>query len=65
MEWQPIETAPKDGTQILVTRWSKSLNQWDTGVVIWLSGTWKVKPTRDLRLSLLGTHWLPLPEPPK
>lgn len=63
--WLPIETAPKDGTKILVTRFNESFGCWDTGVVKWVEGTWAVVPTRDFRLSLLGSHWTPLPAPPK
>ena len=64
-EWQKIETAPKDGTYILTIRYNNAFEVWDVGVVKWVEGTWKVMPTRDMRLSLLGTHWMPLPEPPK
>lgn len=61
-EWQPIETAPKDGRdvlivsdayrdRVLVARWYKyngkeGFRDWDA----------------DLHLP---THWMPLPEPPK
>lgn len=58
MEWQPIETAPKDGRNILghdkysnVTeciRWVK--NKWVT--------TWDHEEFDD------PTHWMPLPPPP-
>jgi hypothetical protein len=64
-QWQPIETAPKDGTEIVAGRFNHHFNKWESGVVTWTDETWKVVPTRDYRLSFLGTHWMPLPSPPQ
>lgn len=67
-EWQPIETAPKDGSRIL--GWAKSKNGSDDLrlVIFWdqtspegarwivaFNAFWHFEPT----------HWMPLPEPPE
>jgi hypothetical protein len=61
MDWQPIETAPKDGTNILLG--------WPTMV---LSGYWADWRSRKSWVTSRGeysdkyapTHWMPLPDPP-
>ena len=62
-EWREIKSAPKDGTEILTFRYRRFFSKWDYGVVKWTGTTWMVKPTKDGRLSLLGTHWKPLSPP--
>lgn len=79
-EWKPIETAPKDGTFILVTgprymdehlppvaitRWVVSSDEW------WeqISATRKELRREDTSswdsaCGLYPTHWQPLPPPP-
>jgi hypothetical protein len=56
--WQPIETAPKDGTEILVLEREKK----DISYVAYYSKFegWTV-PYDEVD----PTHWMPLPEPPK
>lgn len=64
MEWQPMETAPKDGTAVL-----GKLTRSDIPMPVryrecrWGGGTWIV--TWDhypLSQSDGPTHWMPLPE---
>lgn len=66
-EWQPIETAPKDGTAILVwfepevwdvVFWSSQRQQWCQGTGGWGSDRWSDADAE-------GAHWMPLPDPPQ
>lgn len=64
-EWQPISTAPKDGTGILA--W---IPDWTTTMVVfWKESRWWMPVGYDGLMSMRGdppiTHWMPLPEPPK
>jgi hypothetical protein len=63
-QWQPIETAPKDGTEVLVTyskqgfvmqlvRFNRTFNYWES------------KGEVELGLENNATHWMPLPTPPE
>ena len=57
-EWQPIETAPKDGTDVLV---------WCGGAMFIACmevGRWFFDRT-DYSVKPLPTHWMPLPPAPK
>lgn len=66
-DWQPIETAPKDGTEILVTGWD------DNGIntTRYYAACQYIKSCEgfvNLRDSLcygVLTHWMPLPESPE
>lgn len=56
VQWQPIDTAPTDGTNVLVLLKSGSVMQaefWDFWMPVYFSAT-KIEPT----------HWMPLPPPP-
>jgi len=69
-DWQPIETAPKDGRELLVGRFAFGRN-WQC-VSSWRGpsrgehdypygdNAWRDSNGRHLA----GTHWMPLPEPP-
>lgn len=66
MEWQPIETAPKDGTEIIVYTATKRIT------TAWFCEETKLWPhdevySEDGEPCNVGwpTHWMPLPEPPK
>jgi hypothetical protein len=73
-EWQPIETAPKDGTEILA--WEDEYipyvcTYWRGGVTSLghnLMESWQlvnifgsIENNRDIE----PTHWMELPKPPK
>lgn len=57
MNWLPIESAPKDGTSILV---------WDGSATIahWLGDEWVNECSDEYLMVSPVTHWMPLPEPP-
>lgn len=62
MEWQPIETAPKDGTEILGFR--ESFVWCDKYAAIrFISDTNEWRHV-DRAVFLNPTHWMPLPAPP-
>jgi hypothetical protein len=65
MNWQPIETAPKDGTFILGyyadRPWLWDIVQWDAG---YLGGAWWGGGHENDGPLFPPTHWMPLPDPP-
>ncbi len=66
-QWQPIESAPKDGTAVLAT--SAHMTGSNGEPVAWAAvfdqernrwvATWDGEPLND------ATHWQPLPAPPE
>lgn len=64
-KWRPIETAPKDGREILTYGRDEEGEEY-----FWVSGWWPF-PTHEeghwtcWHISDWATHWMPLPEPPK
>lgn len=72
-DWQPIETAPRDGTHILVIN-AAFLHEGEMCVAFW--HTLRGEKQEDGRWDVTGyggyeaepevepTHWQPLPEPP-
>lgn len=69
LEWQPIETAPKDGTEILVTRHPMSMQvvvSWREGMIGDFSTGWKGCRWRsDAGRVIEPTHWMLLPHLPR
>lgn len=69
-DWQPIETAPKDGTAFLATDGDDhSIVKWDKrrGWVAMGDGFLAIASQGDTWTSYiepLPTHWMPLPKPP-
>lgn len=62
--WMPIETAPKDGTAVLVSEGRFcSCVEWNEEFDWWAVDDNKLGPFR-LR-GAAPTHWQPLPTPPK
>lgn len=60
-EWRPIETAPKDGTPVIIcTSGGKVFRaRWFGGAVWSVDGYSVGFETSDV------THWMPLPQPPE
>jgi hypothetical protein len=67
-KWQPIETAPKDGTPILLglpvcgNLWAEDRRVYE-GRWHEREGTWA--SINGFILFSVATHWMPLPEPPE
>lgn len=74
-EWLPIETAPKDGRELLVFgKRGIDIARWQTDPSIWERENvpcWAVFEPEDMFYSVYlldddaPTHWQPLPEPPE
>jgi hypothetical protein len=79
-EWQPIKTAPKDGTGIIAWReepidedWFEpvGLPGWSSPMgIVWSEtrgGSWRLLGMNSIELGDHGqpTHWMPLPAPPQ
>ena len=80
MEWQPIETAPKDGSKFIMARFADDGHEPDYEVAQYDPHTWpEYVPVGDglyrKEERVLGewrndnphrmTHWMPLPAPPE
>lgn len=68
-DWQPIETAPKDGNCILM-RWIDDVGEGPIETIdmcFWYQERWLMACECDgiSRYQAGYTHWLPLPAPPK
>ena len=71
MNWQPIETAPKDGSDILVFFRGSQGNKSRQVIAMWeddkkdvqtYDGFWIDAHVGEIIPNV--THWMPLPEPP-
>jgi len=81
MEWQPIETAPKDGTRILISNGDyvceakMESREYESEEYVRTERDGSVISRRSKRTDYWwrptldwaydATHWMPLPEPPK
>ena len=61
-EWQPIETAPKDGTEIILCdmNWPRVDGYRPRKIGLFYAGKWLINGG-----SWEPTHWMPLPPPPQ
>jgi hypothetical protein len=71
-EWQPIETAPKEGVSRIdlygvVGKKGKRVPNcyWHRKAGQWMTDCHDKDGFSFLRLPFKPTHWMPLPEPPK
>lgn len=67
-EWQPMETAPKDGTPILT--WSSGCEPAEAFLVMWWTGERAEKSgygwnAYEVGHALMPNRWLPLPPKPE
>ena len=69
-EWQPIETAPKDGTRILVYNGSIYVAAWEEATMTlkekkdWVYSCYSLNGWNYYEIVYEPTHWMPLPKPP-
>ena len=57
MQWQPIDTAPRDGTEVLIFG--------NCGIMVMLfDNGWREK-ANYMSLKTPPTHWMPLPSEPQ
>ena len=62
-EWQPIETAPKDGSVFIIGR-DDSEHHAYSGTAYWLNGYFRDSADMPSVRWVAPTHWMPLPTPP-
>ena len=60
-QWQPIETAPKDGTAILVNT-GYAHDAWQYVTAHYRNDLWVACCSSSI---VRPSHWMPLPEPPQ
>lgn len=64
MDWQPIETAPQDGTEILARRYNDCFHE---HYVVWWTGSQPYPWQADGNAYAEGRldEWMPIPRPPE
>jgi hypothetical protein len=62
MKWQRIETAPKDGTKVLLWDGMITTGEWCENPHPWNDGKWWIEGGQ---ITGNPTHWMPLPEKPE
>lgn len=69
MKWQPIETAPKDGTHIIAWRATAKPPHCESMYFVPYdedgNGLWHWVQDGDSPSENFPTHWMPLPPPPE
>lgn len=66
MTWRPIETAPKDGTLVLLHDPRAAKRRVKTGSWLPPEAGWAVYGFKDVHGCFFEpTHWQPLPAPPE
>lgn len=65
-DWQPIETAPKDGTDILLAAWEDDGSYWNATGSWWIDRFFFFYGSGNdpIMLDFAPTHWMPLPPCP-
>jgi hypothetical protein len=64
-DWQPIETAPKDGSAILLWPGAKIWTDQMTPAIGWYARGFGWTCSSAGASGDIATHWMPLPEPPR
>ncbi len=72
MEWQPIETAPRDGSEIIAFGIKRGDYGYTSDEETWTGVRWsneskcwlETKPATRYSNGFKPTHWMPLPPPP-
>lgn len=66
MEWQPIETAPKDRRVLLWGRYWNGVDKFQHPLIgIWDPNVGRWIIPGEFRFGVHPSYWMPLPPPPK
>ena len=67
MDWKPIETAPQDGTQLLICDADGVVREAWFYLCTGIAAGWYLANTHPVNLAreVLPTHWMPLPALPE